>query len=61
VLNVAPTDQEKHLEVYRMWDPVWSRLSPEASRKIRTGNYERLFDTARERVRDWESRNLESR
>jgi predicted TIM-barrel fold metal-dependent hydrolase len=59
--NVAPADQEKHLEVYRMWDPVWSRLSPEASRKIRTGNYERLFDTARERVRDWESRNLESR
>jgi predicted TIM-barrel fold metal-dependent hydrolase len=59
--NVAPTDQEKHLEVYRMWDPVWSRLDPEASRKIRTGNYERLFDAARERVRDWESRNLESR
>lgn len=58
--NVAPTEQEKHLEVYRMWDPVWSRLDPEASRKIRTGNYERLFDSARERVRDWESRNLES-
>jgi hypothetical protein len=44
-----------------MWDPVWSRLDPEASRKIRTGNYERLFDAARERVRDWESRNLGSR
>ena len=59
--NVAPTSQEKHLEVYRMWDPIWSRLDPEVSRKIRTGNYERLFDNARERVRDWESRNITKR
>lgn len=56
--NVAPTDQEKHLEVYRMWDPIWSRLDAEASRKIRTDNYERLFDAARKRVRDWESRTI---
>jgi predicted TIM-barrel fold metal-dependent hydrolase len=56
--NVAPSNQEKHLEVYHMWDPIWERLDPEASLKIRTGNYERLFDTARKRVRDWESRNI---
>ena len=58
--NVAPTNQKKHLEVYRMWDPIWSRLDPEASRKIRVGNYERLFDTARERVRAWEASNITS-
>jgi predicted TIM-barrel fold metal-dependent hydrolase len=56
--NVAPANQEKHLEVYRLWDPIWARLDPEAGRKIRTGNYERLFDAARERVRDWESRSI---
>jgi predicted TIM-barrel fold metal-dependent hydrolase len=58
--NVAPTEQAKHLEVYRMWDPVWEKLDPDASRKIRTGNYERLFDRARERVREWESQNIRS-
>ena len=56
--NVAPTDQAKHLEVYGMWDPIWSMLDAEASQKIRTENYERLFDSARDRVRDWEARNL---
>ena len=57
--NVAPTDQAKHLEVYQMWDPVWAKLTPEASRKIRTENYERLFDEARQRVREWESQNVD--
>ena len=33
-------------------------LTPEASLKIRKGNYERLFDAARLRVRAWEQANL---
>jgi hypothetical protein len=33
---------------------VWLRLTPEASRKVRTGNYERIFDEGRRRVRAWE-------
>ena len=45
--NVAPTNQASHLGVFHMWDPIWSRLEPEVSAKIRTGNYERLFDAAR--------------
>jgi len=40
--------------VFDLWAPVWSRLTPEASRKVRTGNYERLFDEGRRRVRAWE-------
>jgi hypothetical protein len=56
--NVAPRDQASHLRVFHLWDPVWKGLSDEASHAIRLGNYERLFDTARQRVRDWESENL---
>ena len=29
-----------------MWAPVWAQLTPEASLKVRKGNYERLFDEA---------------
>ena len=52
--NVAPADQAAQLRVYELWNPVWALLTPEASRKIRKGNYERVFDAARARVRAWE-------
>jgi Amidohydrolase len=52
---VAPTDASAQLRVYEMWRPIWARLTPEASFKIRRGNYERIFDTARKRVRAWEA------
>jgi len=44
--------------VYDLWAPVWKLLTPEASEKIRHGNYERLFDAARARVRAWERANV---
>lgn len=56
--NVAPPDQATQLRVYDMWAPVWSKLTPEASEKIRKGNYVRLFDEARRKVRMWEGNNL---
>jgi predicted TIM-barrel fold metal-dependent hydrolase len=56
--NVAPATQEKHLKVYHIYDPLWSRLSPDASYKIRLGNYERLFDAAAKKVRAWEAANV---
>ncbi len=37
-----------------MYAPLWRQLTPEASAKVRKGNYERLFDEARRRVRAWE-------
>jgi hypothetical protein len=30
-------------------------LSPETARKVKIGNYRRLFDTARRQVRVWEA------
>lgn len=56
--NVAPPDQATHLAVYRIYEPFWRLLTPEASRQVRLGNYERLFDEARRRVRAWEKANV---
>jgi predicted TIM-barrel fold metal-dependent hydrolase len=56
--EVAPSDQAKYLKVYDMYAPLFAKLSPEASEKVRKGNYERLFDEARRRVRAWEKDNV---
>jgi predicted TIM-barrel fold metal-dependent hydrolase len=56
--NVAPADQATQLRVYHLWDPIWAQLTPEASLKIRKGNYERIFDAARTKVRAWEKANV---
>jgi hypothetical protein len=43
------------MRVYEMWNPIWAKLTPEASRRVRLGIYERLFDWARGKVRAWEA------
>ncbi len=45
--EVAPTEQAKYLKVYDLYAPLFAKLTPEASEKLRKGNYERLFDAAR--------------
>ena len=52
--EVAPASQEKYLRVYEQYRPLWSVLNKDASDKVRKGNYERLFDAARQKVRAWE-------
>jgi predicted TIM-barrel fold metal-dependent hydrolase len=56
--EVAPTEQSKYLKVYDLYAPLFAKLTPEASEKLRKGNYERLFDEARRRVRAWEKANV---
>lgn len=56
--EVAPKDQAGYLRVYEMYAPLFAQLTPEASEKLRMGNYERLFDEARRRVRAWEKANV---
>ena len=55
--EVAPTEQAKYLKVYDLYAPLFAKLTPEASEKLRKGNYERLFDAARVKVRAWEKAN----
>jgi Amidohydrolase len=57
--EVAPPDQTAHLKVYRMYAPLFARLTPAASEQVRKGNYTRLFDEARRRVRAWEAANTQ--
>jgi predicted TIM-barrel fold metal-dependent hydrolase len=55
--TVAPAGPAPYFAVFEMWTPVFQQLTPEASRQVRLGNYERLFDEARRRVRAWEAAN----
>ncbi|HXJ95768.1 MAG TPA: amidohydrolase family protein [Terriglobia bacterium] len=52
--EVAPPNQEQYLRVYNQYEPLWKSLDAEASEKVRKGNYERLFNGARQKVRAWE-------
>jgi len=56
--NVAPATQEKDLEIYHIYDPLWKLLTPESREKILETNYERIFDKARKDVRAWEKANI---
>jgi len=52
--EVAPTEQQKYLRIYYQYEPLWKLLNEETNQKVRKRNYERLFDEARHRVREWE-------
>jgi hypothetical protein len=58
---VAPASLASPMAVYDAYAPLWKLLTPEASRMVRLGNYERLFDAARVKVRAWERANLGKR
>jgi predicted TIM-barrel fold metal-dependent hydrolase len=52
--EVAPQDQESYLKIIDMYKPLLDKLTPETREKLMKGNYERLFDAARVKVRAWE-------
>jgi amidohydrolase family protein len=56
--EVAPANQDDYLKVYRMYEPLFARLTPAVSEQVRKGNFERIFDGARRRVRAWEQAHL---
>ena len=53
--NVAPTDSASYYAVFEMYAPLWKALTPDASEQVRLGNFARVFDQARVRVRAWEA------
>jgi len=57
---VAPQSLDAMVSVYDAYAPLWAALTPEASTKVRKGNYERLFDEARRKVRAWEKSNIKN-
>jgi len=55
---VAPTSIDAPLAVYEAYEPLWQQLTPGAREAVLFGNYERLFDAARVKVRAWEKANI---
>ena len=55
--TVAPAGPAPYFAVFDLWAPVWRQLTADVSLKVRKGNYERIFDEGRRRVRAWESAN----
>jgi predicted TIM-barrel fold metal-dependent hydrolase len=52
---VAPRSPAAWFVTYDLYAPLWAALSPDASRQVQVGNYERLFNAARRNVRAWEA------
>ncbi len=52
--EVAPSSQEKYLKVYYQYEPLWKLLDANTREKVTKGNYERIFDEGRQKVRAWE-------
>lgn len=59
--EVAPATQDKYLKVYNMYEPLFKELSPATKQSLVKGNYARLFDAARIKVRKWETANTGDR
>jgi predicted TIM-barrel fold metal-dependent hydrolase len=57
--NVAPTSIDANVRVFHLWDPIFAKIRPETKQSILFGNYERIFDAARVRVRAWEHTHVE--
>lgn len=55
--SVAPETQTQYLQTYDIYTPLLERLEPRARQLLLKGNYERIFDQARQRVRAWEAAN----
>jgi hypothetical protein len=56
--EVAPKTQQAYLKVYYQYDSLWKLLTPDTVQKVRKGNYERIFDQARVKVRAWEKTHI---
>jgi hypothetical protein len=54
---VAPRSPEAYFAVYETYKPLWAKLTPETREKVLNGNYARVFDAARVKVRAWEKTN----
>jgi hypothetical protein len=54
---VAPSDRASYMKVYELYEPLFKLLDNDSREKLLKGNYLRIFDAARLRVRGWEKAN----
>jgi hypothetical protein len=55
---VAPAEAQQYYRVFELYRPFLERLTPATRARLLRENYERLFGTARQRVRAWEHTHL---
>ena len=55
---VAPKTQADYLKAFDVYQRLWERLDADTASKVKSKNFERIFDTARAKVRAWEAAQL---
>ena len=55
---IVTSTEADYLKTYKLYEPLFAKLTPEAKHLLLKGNYERIFDEARIRVRKWEADNI---
>lgn len=58
--SVAPKNEAAYFKTYNDYKPLWNLLNEEASFKVRIGNYQRIFDEAKAKVKAWEKNQMEN-
>ena len=56
---VAPKTQADYLKAFDAYQSLWERLDAETASKVKSQNFERIFDAARKKVRAWEAKQIE--
>ena len=52
--EVGAPNEQKYFKMFYQYGPLWDLLGKATSEKVRKGNYERIFDEGRRKVRAWE-------
>jgi predicted TIM-barrel fold metal-dependent hydrolase len=55
---VAPKTQADYLKAFDAYQRLWERLDAETAAKVKSQNFERIFDAARRKVRAWEAQQI---
>jgi len=58
---VAPKSQADYLKAFDAYQKLWERLDAETVSKVKSKNFERIFDAARVKVRAWEEKQAEAK
>jgi Amidohydrolase len=56
---LAPKTQVDYLKAYGAYQKLWERLDVATAGKVKSKNYERIFDAARTKVRAWETNQVQ--
>jgi hypothetical protein len=56
---VAPKTQAEYLKAFDAYQRLWEGLDADTASKVKSRNFERIFDAAREKVRAWEARQIQ--